>query len=331
MSYFVYMVGILLHAIGQIDLQTFGSTWLQGGFCVSHKGTLYDSHMLCFYIDTIFSCWLLWISWDKDPMHPALYIVRHSVGFTFMHGLGHLGLWVSQDLLKPSETPWQVMDTITGIQGLAQNAAFFFTAFTLQPSFLQSFCTFHHLGAKKSVCLSILQSVAYGTIGIVLVPQVYNFAYVQAVVTMQGVAVQMVYREKDYYYDLFAVLVNIPINGNTWLEPLLCEALLARWGGHLWFDVAIPVGLLTYCYIVRHHIGESRSKNKEESMTQKTERMSGDGLAIPWKCGSVGSGLKRRSRQHVQFPEEPALVPERRVRPRPEKSMSSLISKLFQY
>ena len=46
---------------------------------------------------------------------------------------------------------------------------------------------------------------------------------------MQGVAVQMVYREKDYYYDLFAVMINIPINCNTWLEPVLCKALLAGW------------------------------------------------------------------------------------------------------
>ena len=49
-SYLLYMVVILLHAVGLTDLHTFGSTWLQGGFCISNKGRLYDSHMLCFYL-----------------------------------------------------------------------------------------------------------------------------------------------------------------------------------------------------------------------------------------------------------------------------------------
>ena len=50
---------------------------------------------------------------------------------------------------------------------------------------------------------------------------------------------------RDRYYDASA-WVGVPIMAITWLEPLTCDSFLVRWGGHVWFDVSIPLAYFLY-------------------------------------------------------------------------------------
>ena len=69
------------------------------------------------------------------------------------------------------------------------------------------------------------------------------------------------FSEKDVFYDLRAVLVGTPIMIATWLEPLLCDRLLIDWGGHVYYDSAIPAGAVLY-YLVASQLPPKKNKNK---------------------------------------------------------------------
>merc|ERR1712046_360179 len=52
--------------------------------------------------------------------------------------------------------------------------------------------------------------------------------------------------EKDRYYDMEAALVDVPILLMTFGEALPCDVFLARYGGHVWFDMVVPVMFTVY-------------------------------------------------------------------------------------
>ena len=50
----VYLGLILLHATNMYDLTgLFGQNWAHDGFCISFKDTMWNSHLFCFYLDTV--------------------------------------------------------------------------------------------------------------------------------------------------------------------------------------------------------------------------------------------------------------------------------------
>jgi hypothetical protein len=78
--------------------QVFASSYLQDGFCVSWQDTMFNSHLLCFYVDTIFTVLLLVLCYltkrgsEENPA--AMTRVRDSFLGVFGHGIGHLSLHI---------------------------------------------------------------------------------------------------------------------------------------------------------------------------------------------------------------------------------------------
>ena len=50
-SSIIYLIIVLAHVSGTLAI--FGQNWAADGFCLSFKGTLVHSHLLCFYTDTV--------------------------------------------------------------------------------------------------------------------------------------------------------------------------------------------------------------------------------------------------------------------------------------
>ena len=47
-----------------------------------------------------------------------------------------------------------------------------------------------------------------------------------------------------------AALVDIPILLLTFTEALTCDSFLIKYGGHVWFDMAVPFGFIAYYFIL---------------------------------------------------------------------------------
>merc|ERR1712232_83102 len=94
-SAIVYQVTVVGHVNRWWVLDRFGENWSADGFCLSFKGTLYHTHLLCVYGDTAFALVLWWLSSGKP--RSELFIVKDGAKSVFFHGLAHLLLWVIEE------------------------------------------------------------------------------------------------------------------------------------------------------------------------------------------------------------------------------------------
>ena len=82
-SYIVYIIIVILHASGLLNLTLFGLNWASDGFCLSYKGTFYTSHLLCFYLDTAFTILLYLASRSiTADSNPNLLVVKAKICLT---------------------------------------------------------------------------------------------------------------------------------------------------------------------------------------------------------------------------------------------------------
>ena len=93
--------------------------------------------------------------------------VKDYVGFTFMHGLGHLSLWTYGQDLDLNQDFWTVLDFHIGILFIILAFFFYFAVLV----FINPFW------------LSVVQSIIHSAITIIICPIKYHFAYVTAVIT----------------------------------------------------------------------------------------------------------------------------------------------------
>ena len=54
---------------------------------------------------------------------------------------------------------------------------------------------------------------------------------------------------------------STPLAIAVWLEPLLCDRLLIDWGGHVFYDSAIPAGAVLY-YAVASQLPPKKASAK---------------------------------------------------------------------
>ena len=238
-SYIVYIILVILHASGLSNLTLFGLNWASDGFCLSYKGTLYTSHLLCFYLDSAFTILLYLASRSiTADSNPNVLIVKDYIGFTFMHGVGHLFIWIFGQDLDLNQDYWTVLEFHIAIFFLLLAYFFYFAVLV----FINPFW------------LSVIQSIIHSVVTIVICPIKYHFAYVTAVITMNSlISALLFFKHKDYYYDLSVIVIGVPVTLITWLEPILCDSFLVNWGGHVWFDISLPASMLIFLFIVSYN------------------------------------------------------------------------------
>ena len=220
----LYAVLSIGHGLKFWDLRPFfGQNWANDGFCVSFKGTLLQTHLLCFYGDAVLAvvCYLV-----ARKSRMELRVVADSATATFMHGVAHAFIWYKGDAMGSRDSG--ILDTIVHFAGLLG----FWRAF---------------LGDKK------LQ-VIFHSLMLYYVPPTMAFTYVNTVLFLEFTILSLLrgfIGMKDHYYALNSLVIGLPIMAATWAEPLLCDNGLVYFGGHILFDYTIPLSNLAYFAIAR--------------------------------------------------------------------------------
>ncbi|CAM9867245.1 unnamed protein product [Ectocarpus fasciculatus] len=238
----LYAAAVIGHAMEWWRLDIFGSNWASEGFCLSFKGSLVHTHLLCLYVDTACAAGLLWLS-RRCGHRTELYVVKENVASVFAHGLVHGLLWANGPL------PERPQYESPSIVSFAVVALFFFS--------------FTYLMTPSPLWLGALQSIAH-TVVLTRIPWILSFTYVNTVIGFNLSAAQIATSPRDVYYVLYPLLYAGPVLLATLLEPLLCDDFLVKWGGHLFFDISIPFGTVLY-YIVASRLPprEDRSEMKK--------------------------------------------------------------------
>ena len=68
--------------------------------------------------------------------------------------------------------------------------------------------------------------------------------------------------DKNRYYNATALLINMPSGIVGWIEAVTCDYFLVHYGGHFWYDTAIPLSFVVfYMYARSCESGEKKVKS----------------------------------------------------------------------
>lgn len=219
-----YAIAVIGHSSGWWTLSSFGLNWLNDGFCLSFKDSLFHSHLLCLYMDTACAFGLFVLS-RHAASRPELALVKENAISVFFHGLVHGLLWLKGPLRERDD---------------AQDHSVL--SFVITYLFFFSFVC---LMTPSPYWFGALQSVAH-TLILARIPWILSFTYVNTVIGFNLSIWQMLTSPRDIYYVLYPLLFAGPVLLTTLAEPLLCDRLLVFWGGHVFFDMSIPFGAVLY-------------------------------------------------------------------------------------
>eukprot|EP00656_Telonema_subtile_P015608 TRINITY_DN18206_c0_g1_i1.p1 TRINITY_DN18206_c0_g1~~TRINITY_DN18206_c0_g1_i1.p1 ORF type:complete len:247 (+),score=47.06 TRINITY_DN18206_c0_g1_i1:80-820(+) len=231
--------------------------------------------LLCLYGDTLAAILLFILVRGKSGV--KYDHVHTSVGSIFMHGLAHGALWSFQP---------------RGGSSLAEHMSPLHQAglFVLLTGFYYAFVHAAWKIRGASPQSSLVQSVIHAIAGTWYIPPVYAFTYANTVIVLNGLGAQLASppKEKDASYDVRALCCAVPPVLVSWLEPLACDSLLIDLGGHAWFDMSIPAGVLVYFFFVTNL----------EPQPLFTVRDKGDRLmgSVPGPSSPDGSPTRRSAR-----------------------------------
>jgi hypothetical protein len=236
-----YAIAVVGHGAGWWVLTAFGKNWAADGFCISFKGTLAHTHLLCFYGDSVFTLLLLWLTRGPN-LRPELVLIRKGAGSIFFHGLAHATIWANEQwgyIPKPdavfldASSPLPL--TVVSLLVLACFWASFLCLLTPLPGKVQ-----------------IAQTIAHSVITAFFVPSLLLFCYVNTVLFVNITGAQLYYGrdgERDIFYALGSLVTSLPIMVATWAEPIFCDAGLVNLGGHILFDYSIPSSSIAFIAI----------------------------------------------------------------------------------
>jgi hypothetical protein len=205
----------------------FAARYLRDGFCVSNSESPYlNSHVLCFYVDTLATLACACLLWFHGFDDPRLTRVRESFLGIFGHGLGHLALSAASDI-----------DAGAGAASAMLIAAIFVFWFAFFNSLTKSMLF--------NAFLSIVNTIALGYL-----PRVFGFTYVQTVLMTAFVFRDLLTTSrKDSLYAAWSVCVNVPVVIVGWAEGIFCDSFLVRYGGHVFYDAIIPLSMMAFSAI----------------------------------------------------------------------------------
>ena len=233
-----FLLSIALHDFGLIHV--FSPSYLANGFCISNPEAhpAVQSHAISFYADVITSALMgaLILLGPYLAMCPAaLSPIRKNAYSLLGHGCGHLYLALQTDREHGAT---QIFESLSPHARCVAFVAFT----TVWYGFMRD--------DRRRVTTALGLALAHNTLQIFFLPTRFFFTHVLMAVLINS-AVQWLKRPPDdprasVYYDLEAWLVDVPIVLASFGEACTCDSFLVRYGGHVWFDMVVPVMFVVY-------------------------------------------------------------------------------------
>ncbi len=281
-----HILGNVLHVISFVSVLAFGITamlfakpgskffdseWVEDGFCIIQKDTPYwNSHDLCLYFDMILAAiGILIHQLLKGMSIPAMKDADQSI---FFNMLGHLGHGLAHGFLaaqyRSDNDNYAGMQHISLIEKFLQEEdAHLMRMEILKHASMALLFWFAILkGVVPTISVSKLAlSSILAYISGLFVTDVLTFAHIQLILSVSFSWSQLMLpmEKKDFSYAAFSVS-SLIINIIPWIESTTCQGIAGQMGGHLIFDVSIPVSLIAaYCASWYHYYSvEKTTKEK---------------------------------------------------------------------
>lgn len=234
----------------------FSDSYKIDGFCVSGKDLdpIYQSHSVCFIANSITAAIMMYlVTQTKNLTKEAIRPMKKNAISLFGHGIGHLFLSISTQTSTLGAS--QAFEMLREQEFLRQSLTYF-TLFWVWFGFNRD--------SRRSLQTTIILALFHNTLQFFFLPTSFFFVHVLLSV-LGGSSVRGIWfrNDKDLFYDLEAVFVDVPILIMTFTEALTCDSFLASIGGHFWFDMVVPFGFYVY-YAIILATGHGLKKNLEK-------------------------------------------------------------------
>ena len=255
---FAYTFAVILYAKPDTGSTLFDQEWLEHGFCVINQDIPYmNTHDLCLYVDTVLVAMglLMHRKLKGTIKHQAM---KSSDDLLLYNMLGHLGHGIAHGFIgaKYREEGYKGAQYGTYMDRVARGDEGGMIELTIKGIALLGFWCGLLKGVAPSLTmgklfvLSLL--VGYSHLH---VPDILAFGYVNAVLTVLNTYIQVSLptEMKEYSYVAYS-LVGLVLTIIPWIEATACQSVASKLGGHLIFDVAIPIGVMVaYTCSYRHY------------------------------------------------------------------------------
>mmetsp|Transcript_65199 Transcript_65199/g.108325 ORF Transcript_65199/g.108325 Transcript_65199/m.108325 type:complete len:268 (-) Transcript_65199:162-965(-) len=236
-----FMLAVIVDALGLLSgVFALSGSFKKHGFCVTAPATLANSHLLCFYGDTIgaLAVAILGRSGARSGTKGVDAVARSSAG-VFGHGVAHLALWNAGGAFGDVAAGPRIFEPVPAGEGLVRLAGL-----TVFFGLL-----FRSVG---SISAPWLHSVLHAATLSLLVPPRFSFTYVQTALMLVASVCELGRADKDIFYDVHALMVSLPVGFFGWLEAMSCDVFLINMGGHAWYDWSIWISLIAYYFVARY-------------------------------------------------------------------------------
>mmetsp|Transcript_26938 Transcript_26938/g.80766 ORF Transcript_26938/g.80766 Transcript_26938/m.80766 type:complete len:277 (-) Transcript_26938:47-877(-) len=233
-----YGVAVIAHFRGIYDLTgVLSKDFDANGFCVTETKSLGNSHLWCVFGDAALAAALFYLVKQKAGGRKELLVVAGQTASIVSHGFGHGVFFFSMGDLS-RDLPLVNADTpIFGQIGFRLSSLVFFWGILKRTSF--------------PFALRVGQTLVYSYVITTLVPLICVFGTVSIMIYGNLHSDKLIYGlagEKDEFYALYAATQILPLVTMI-AEPLACDSLVQRLGGHILFDYSIPAAFIAYLLI----------------------------------------------------------------------------------
>jgi len=227
----------------------FADSYLNDGFCIPNqdKHPALQGHAISFYADAVLAVWMyLMVRFGQRLFglsEPALRPVAKNAVSLFGHGCGHLFLAVMSASSAVSAIFESVRES-SGASGALLSCAAFAALMPVWWTFMRD--------KSRSTATTLAFTLMHNTLQVFFLPTRFFFTHVLMAVLL-GSALRWLSRPatmKNKYYAMESWLVDVPILLASFGEALTCDSVLMHYGGHVWFDVVVPVGFTVYVAIL---------------------------------------------------------------------------------
>merc|ERR1719229_1249099 len=114
--------------------------------------------------------------------------------------------------------------------------------------------------SKRSSTTAFMMALFHNSLQVFILPSRWFFTHVLiAVLTSSSLrGLSREHKDKTIYYALEAWFVDVNILVMTFVEAFTCESFLMHIGGHVWFDMVVPVGFTVYFFLLFESHTEKR-------------------------------------------------------------------------
>lgn len=230
-----FLACIMLHEHGHLNI--FSTPYKENDFCISikDKSMAFHSHAISFYANAMTALVMsifIRVGRGYGLREAALKPIAENVVALFSHGCAHFFLSFKTNVSGATQALVDLSPSERAVGFIALTFVWY------------NFMRDSQISLSAAVALAIIHNI----VQVFILPTRFFLMHVLLAVFLNRAVHGFTRRaeDKDRYYSMEFILMDVPILLASFGETLTCDSFLVKYGGHVWFDMVIPIMFCVY-------------------------------------------------------------------------------------